>query len=241
MTQSGLLNKGSGITGPGSASAKYDVLTALLVTASQAEGVEARLALRLSLLITARFNWRRGVFAVGQRELARMWGVTERTVKREMSELRRLGWISVDIPAARGRVAQYKIDFPTVLRATAPFWDAVGPDFAARVAGAPEPAEQGDSNVVPLHSGSNTPVVSDVPLWAVVSERLREQDAKLYNAWFAQLEPHDLGGGHVQLVAPSRFVADYIRTHYISRLTAAALAEDRGFVAFEISETLKPR
>lgn len=225
MTQSGLLNKGSGITGPGSASAKYDVLTALLVTASQAEGVEARLVLRLSLLITARFNWRRGVFAVGQRELARMWGVTERTVKREMSELRRLGWISVDIPAARGRVAQYKIDFPTVLRATAPFWDAVGPDFAARIAGALEPEEQGASNVVPLHSGSNTPVEgpveSDVPLWAVVSERLREQDAKLYNAWFAQLEPHDLGGGHVQLVAPSRFVADYIRTHYISRLTAA--------------------
>ncbi len=58
---------------------------------------------------------------------------------------------------------------------------------------------------------------------------------------FARLEPHDLGGGNVQLVAPSRFVADYIRTHYISRLTAAALAEDRGFVAFEISETLKPR
>ncbi|MDO6728373.1 DnaA N-terminal domain-containing protein [Cognatishimia sp. 1_MG-2023] len=234
MTQSGLLNKGSGITGPGSASAKYDVLTALLVTASQAEGVEARLALRLSLLITARFNWRRGVFAVGQRELARMWGVTERTVKREMSELRRLGWISVDIPAARGRVAQYKIDFPTVLRATAPFWDAVGPDFAARVAGAPEPAEQGDSNVVPLHSGSNTPIVSDVPLWAVVSERLREQDAKLYNAWFARLEAVEVEAGVLRLLAPSRFAGEYIKTHYLSRLTAAVFAVSQDITALEI-------
>ncbi len=234
MIQSGLLNKGSGITGPGSASAKYDVLTALLVTASQAEGVEARLALRLSLLITARFNWRRGVFAVGQRELARMWGVTERTVKREMSELRRLGWISVDIPAARGRVAQYKIDFQTVLRATAPFWDAVGPDFAARIAGAPEQEEQDASNVVPLHSGSNTPAVSDVPLWVDVSERLREQDAKLYNAWFARLEAVKVEDGVLLLLAPSRFAGEYIKTHYLTRLKAAVFAVSQDITALEI-------
>ncbi|MDC0739702.1 DnaA N-terminal domain-containing protein [Cognatishimia sp. SS12] len=236
MTQSGLLNETSGITGPGSASVKYDVLTALLVTASQGQGVEARLALRLSLLITARFNWRRGVFAVGQRELARMWGVTDRTVKREMAELRKLGWISVDIPAARGRVAQYKIEFPTVLRATAPFWDAVGPDFAARIGGAPAEAEAAaDNNVVPLHSAPAAPA-NDVPLWTAVAARLKAQDAKLFNAWFAQLEPHDLGAGHLQLIAPSRFVADYIKTHYLTRLTAAALAEDRSIVALEVVE-----
>ncbi len=84
-------------------------------------------------------------------------------------------------------MASYKIDFATVLRATAPLWDAVGPDFAARVAGAPEPADEVPSNVVPLHGGSE-PIISHVPLWSTVAERLKAQDAKLYNAWFARLE-----------------------------------------------------
>lgn len=239
MSQSGNMSRGlldnAKITGPGSASAKYDVLSALLVLASQGEGVEARLALRISLLITARYNWRKGSFAVGQKELARMWGVTERTVKREMAELRGRGWITVDIPAARGRVASYKIDFSTVLRATAPFWDAVGPDFAARIAGAPEPAEEVPSNVVPLHNASQAPN-SQVAIWNAVTERLKAQDAKIYNAWFARLEAVALDEGVLKLLAPTRFVADYIKTHYMTRLTTAALAEDRSVAAIELSE-----
>ncbi|MEO0945774.1 MAG: hypothetical protein AAFY06_13185, partial [Pseudomonadota bacterium] len=105
------------ITGPGSAALKYDVLTGLLVLAAQGEPADARLAMRLSLLITARFNWRSGTFAVGLRELSRMWGVTERTTKREMSAMRGRGWIVIHTPAARGRVAVYRIDLPTVMRA----------------------------------------------------------------------------------------------------------------------------
>jgi len=221
-------------TGPGAASAKYDVLSALLVLATQGEGVDSRLALRLSLLITARYNWRRGSFAVGQKELARMWGVTERTVKREMAELRGRGWITVDIPAARGRVASYKIDFTTVLRATAPFWDAVGPDFTARVAGAPEPAEEAPCNVVPLH-GTSQASKSQVVMWSAVTERLKAQDAKIYNAWFARLEAVAFDEGVLELLAPSRFVADYIKTHYMTRLMTAALGEDRSVVAIELS------
>lgn len=231
MSHSGNMSRGlldaTKITGPGSASAKYDVLTALLVLATQSEGVEARLALRLSLLITARYNWRRGSFAVGQKELARMWGVTERTVKREMAELRGRGWIAVDVPAARGRVASYKIDFPTVLRATAPLWEAVGPDFATRIAGAPEPAEAAVSNVVPLHR-TMPAGESQIPLWDPMAERLKAQDTKLYNAWFAQLEAVDLEEGVLTLQAPSRFVADYIKTHYANYLlTVAKALEDR--------------
>jgi len=220
-------------SGPGAASAKYDVLSALLILATQGEGVEARLALRLSLLITTRYNWRRGSFAVGQRELARMWGVTERTVKREMAELRGRGWITVHVPAARGRVASYRIDFATVLRATAPFWDAVGPDFAARIAGAPEPTDEAGSNVVPLHTETHASV-SQVPLWSAVSERLRAQDAKLFNAWFARLEAVALEGGALVLLAPSRFVAEYIKTHYMTRLRTAVLVEDHSVVVIEV-------
>jgi len=53
---------------------KYRILTALIVTAAQEDGAVGRLVTRLSPVITARFNWRNGVFNVDLRELARMWG-----------------------------------------------------------------------------------------------------------------------------------------------------------------------
>jgi len=231
MGQGGLTDKarnvtGRNVSGPGSAALKYDILTALLVTATCGDAVAARLALRLSLVITARFNWRSGTFAVGQREMARMWGVTERTAKREMAELRSRGWIAVAVPAARGRVAQYRIELPEVLAATMPHWEAVGPDFAARMVAAPEPLPD-VSNVVPLRRDVGLPL-EDGTGWASVAARLQSQDPGVYGAWFAPLVPVDVESGILTLRAPSRFIADYVTTHYLARLLAAASAGGQG-------------
>ena len=214
------------IAGPGSAALKYDVLTALLVLAAQGGAVEARLALRLSLLMTARYNWRSGRFAVGLRELGRMWGVTERTAKRDMSAMRSRNWIAVTTPAARGRVATYRIDLPVVLRDTMPFWEAVGPDFAARMIGAPEP--ETSSNVVPLRSASSPLPEQDGTGWAEAAAALRAQDPAVYDAWFASLTALDIDGGTLTLMAPTRFQADYVRTHHKTRLLAAISSANPG-------------
>ena len=64
-------------------------------------------------------------------------------------------------------------------------------------------------------------------LWASVAARLRAQDAAVYEAWFAQLVYVDVAQGVLTLLAPTKFLADYVATHYQSRLLAAALAEDR--------------
>ncbi|MDB9808783.1 hypothetical protein OAB79_02595 [Yoonia sp.] len=96
--------------GQGAHALKYDILSALLVLAAQGETTNARLALRLSLLITARYDWQRERFNVGLREIARMWGVTERTAKRDMAQMRALQWISVSRAAARGRVTEHRIN-----------------------------------------------------------------------------------------------------------------------------------
>ncbi|EAQ02341.1 hypothetical protein OB2597_19701 [Pseudooceanicola batsensis HTCC2597] len=211
-------------TGPGASSFKYDILTALLVTAARGDAEVARLALRLSLVVTARFNWRLESFAVGQKELARMWGVTDRTAKREMAAMRARGWVSVAVPAARGRVAQHRIVFDAVLRETVPHWDAVGPDFTARMSDVPEPATAVD-NVVPFQrhpagqGGEGTP-------WARAAERLAAQDPAIFNAWFANLVPAECEAGVLTLVAPSRFVADYVRTHFMPRLLVSVIAAD---------------
>ncbi len=225
--RAGLLSSTQKITGPGASALKYDIVTALLVTAARGDKVEARLALRLSLLITARFNWRLGTFAVGQKEMARMWGVTERTAKREMAELRVRGWISTASPAARGRVAQHRIEIPNVLRATMPHWDAVGPDFSARMTDAPHPDGQVATNVVPLRRDAGLLPEEDATGWGVAARRLKVQDPAVYGAWFAPLRQLALESGILTLTAPSRFIADYVTTHYHGRLLAALVASDR--------------
>lgn len=208
------------LTGAGAGALKYDILTALLTTAAQGDPVLGRLALRLSLLITARFNWRTERFAVAQVEMARLWGVTERTAKREIALMRAKGWIAVTRPAARGRVAEHRISFADVMRDTMPLWGAVGPDFTARMSGAPEPDAAPASNVIPLRRDQGA-IPPDGSMWSDVACYLQQQDPEVYAAWFAALEPIEDADGGLTLVAAGRFQADYIRGHFMARLTAA--------------------
>lgn len=214
------------IAGPGSAAIKYDMITALLVTCTCADAVTARLALRLSLLITARYNWRAAHFAVGQNEMAAMWGVTTRTAKREVSAMRARGWIVVKRPAARGRVASYAISFAEVLRDTTPYWSAVGPDFAARMAGAPEPDAHAETNVVPLHAKRQAALENDGTAWPDAARYLQQQDPRVFEAWFAQLRAVEQGDDRLHLAAPGRFQAEYIQTHFATRILAAVTQVD---------------
>ncbi len=212
---------------------KYDILSALLVLAAQGGSLESRLALRLSLLITTRYNWRSGTFCVGQREIARMWGVTERTAKREMSAMRTLGWLTVSRPAARGRVAEHRIDLPQVLIATKSFWDDIGPDFVARMtAPTTAPIDVPQSNVVQLRPAAAP--VRDGSLWSAVAEQLLQDHPATYTAWFAQLVQIDLQDGILVLGARSGFVADYVQQHLVHRLTAAAVAQDPGIKLVQV-------
>lgn len=213
------------ITGPGSSSIKYDILTALLATTSHEQGAQGRLAQRLALVITARFDWKRGTFNVGLRELARMWGVTERTAKREMAAMRGLGWISVERQAARGRVARHRIELAVVLQHTSAHWDAIGPDFAARLRGNPEP--QATSNVVPLRAETVSIPAPDGSDWPEVAQKLTEQNPGLFASWYSQLSFVDEVDGVWNFLAPSRFVAGYIEAHLQPQLLIAIASVDR--------------
>lgn len=215
------------IAGTQSQVIKYDILTALLVMAAQGSSTQARLSLRLSLVITARYNWRLGVFAVGQKELSKMWGVTERTAKRELAQMRSLGWITVTIPSGRGRVTQHRINFDTIIAASAPLWGAVGPDYAARMVGAPEPdSAAAETNVIPLHKANPTVDSGDTTGWSQVAARLHVQDPSIYNAWFSQLSVLESCEVQITLSAPSKFVAQYVSSHFLRRIQAAFAAQD---------------
>lgn len=207
------------------AALKYDILTALLSLGLHDKGVDGRLAQRLALIITARFNWRTETFNVGTREIARMWAVTERTAKRDMALMRTRRWIAVHRPPVRGRVTEHRIDLQVVLDSTRPCWPAVGPDFVARMGQGAD--ETPDTNtVVPFPTGAVAPPVPDGTLWSAASTMIYENDPALHAAWFAPLTEVAKDGRKLILSAPTRFAASYIQTHLMGRVLAAVTTCD---------------
>lgn len=206
-----------------SASQKYDVLTALGAHALAGGKTQMRLGLRFITLITARYNWARNELAVGQREIARLWSVDERTVKREMAKLRALGWLVVKRQGTRGRVTEYRIDLPQVLEATRGEWTHVGPDFDLRMQGAPEP---GTVIPLPIKGSVPPPSLDDACEWSLAQTLLHTEDPGLYGSWLHALERSDRAGGRLTLRAPSRFHGAYVQTHLLTRILAACRTVD---------------
>lgn len=199
---------------------KYDILTALGAFALAQDKGPQRLALRLMVLITARYNWRLDELSMGRKEIARIWAVNERTVKREMAKLRELGWVKVKTPAVRGRVATYAIDFNLISGATQAVWPSVGPDFVERMAGL-YPA-----TVVKVDFGGAGQV--DTPAepggtWGEMRNLLRQADESVFLNWFQRLEFAGFDNRILTLAAHSSFVARYVETHLSAALMAAAI------------------
>ena len=206
------------------AAKKYDLLSAMMAHALAADKHRQRLVLRLMALITSRYNWQRDELSVGQREIARLWCVDERTVKREMARLRVLGWIEIKQQGARGRVSVLGLNLERILLDTRPEWANIGPDFVARVGGT-SAATAERSNVVPLRRADPQPATG---LWGMAQARLAVEDRALFDAWFAGLADAGTDGDCLTLVAPTRFHANYVQTHLIERLRIAVTRTDAG-------------
>lgn len=222
-------------TGPRAAALKYDILTALLSLGLHDKGVEGRLAQRLALVITARLSWKTETFCVGIRELGQLWAVTDRTAKRELALMRARGWVAVERAARRGRVTVHRVNIATVMAATQPYWQSVGPDFAERV-GQGTQTTPADITVVPF-PGAQCPAgpAPDDSLWGQAAHLLQQEDSALYRAWFAQLVAAGQGEGRLMLAAPSAFVGSYIDTHLRARLLAAVTTVDPSVRVIEIT------
>ncbi|NIZ62581.1 hypothetical protein DL239_16540 [Sedimentitalea sp. CY04] len=205
---------------------KYDILTALGTHALALDKGKQRLVLRFMTLMTARYNWTRDELAVGQREIARMWHVDERTVKREMAKLRALRWLVVKRQGYRGRVTEYGINLDRILSDTQDIWGAVGPDFEHRLSGDDTPA----SNVVPIpvSSAAPAPDLSDGNEWSLVKGVMHAEDPAGYASWIQALTRQGRAGRRLTLLAPSRFHATYVMAHLMPRLLAACRDVDPG-------------
>ncbi|WP_432816563.1 hypothetical protein [Sulfitobacter sp. JB4-11] len=119
--------------GPRAGALKYDLLTALTVTGLHGTPTEQTSLMRLCALITARYNWRIEEVSVGHAELARLWAVNDRTVKREMKRLMQMGVLTCIRPGVRGRVGAYRLNYRRIYEMSRPHWIMVGPDFEDRM------------------------------------------------------------------------------------------------------------
>ncbi|QDL94395.1 hypothetical protein FDP22_21215 (plasmid) [Paroceanicella profunda] len=206
--------------GRGAASRKYDLLSALASHALSGPSSQQRLALRLIALITARYNWATDRLSIGRADIARLWHVDERTVKREMSKLRAMGWIVVHLPAVRGRVTVYGLGLEAILVDTRPSWEAVGPDLVERLTGT-DAAEEEAPTVVPFPERGRPPTLAEPPgLWADARARLAEIDPARSRAWYARLSGAGQAGDILLLHAPNGFVAGYVETHLAGQILA---------------------
>lgn len=210
---------------------KYDLLTVMGAFALAQEKGRQVLVLRLMTLVTARYNWARDELAVGQREIARLWMVDERTVKREMAKLRAMGWLRVKRQGARGRVSEYSLDIERILEDGRPRWGDVGPDFEQRLSGADT-----DEKVVPLPIKGKIPApdLADDSDWGLARGILHQEDPALYAAWFAVLERRERAGGRLVLSAPTRFHASYVASHHAARLLNVCRGIDAGISEVQI-------
>ncbi|MTE01501.1 hypothetical protein GIY56_14525 [Paracoccus sp. YIM 132242] len=214
------------------AAKKYDILSAMMAHALAGDPGDQRLVLRLMALITTRYNWQGDELAIGQREIARLWCVDERTVKRDMARLRALGWITVKRQGARGRVSVLGLDLERILLDTRPAWANIGPDYLARMGGdRPEAAAPPDTTVVPFRRPEIAPADG---VWGRARAHLAAEDRALFDAWFAGLADGGTENGCLVLIAPSRFHAAYLRTHLLERLRTAVRRADGGIAQVRI-------
>ncbi|MFZ1469411.1 MAG: DnaA N-terminal domain-containing protein [Paracoccaceae bacterium] len=204
------------------ASRKYDILSAMMAFALAQDKHVQRQVLRLMALITTRYNWQRDELSMGQTEIARLWSVDERTVKREMARLRAQGWLVQKRQGARGRVSLHGLDLSRIMEDTRPVWPLIGEDFIARVA--PPDTIPAGSNVVPLRAAAM--LSSDGSVWSQAQVRLMAADAAAYGAWFHPLAEAGITDGVLTLAAPTRFHASYVMTHLHARLLTVIRAVD---------------
>jgi len=220
-------------TGINAGSLKYDLLTALTVTGLHGSpGLQATM-IRLTALITARYNWAQDELSVGQRDMARMWNVNERTVKREVKRCLDAKILICKRQGVRGRVGSYRLNLPEIYRLSQPHWDSVGPDFVERMQES-DPRQQVTPETPKVVQVNFAPVPMEEPQaeetpprgrWRQVTRRLKELQPQLWTSWFSKLQFLSEDGRVICLKAQNRFSSQYIMTHLDQMLHEAIEAE----------------
>lgn len=208
------------LTGPGAGPEKYDLLTAMATVGLSGSASLQASMLRLIALVTARYNWSADEVSIGQKEMAKLWSVDERTAKRETKRLIDAGFLELKRRGIRGRVAAYRLCISNIYAVTRTTWDHVGPDYQERMSNRdPEGTKAVSSKVVSVDFGGRNRR-DDTP-WERTLNLLEEINPARYASWYAKLKFLGVDEGTVTLQAASAFVHQYIQTHLLTELNKA--------------------
>lgn len=211
------------LVGPNSAVLKYDLLTALLLIGFHGAPLAQVSATRLSLLLTARYNWKTDQVSIGQADLAKLWNVTPRTVKREVKRQIDAGWLIVIRAGVKGRVARYRLGQGAVFSESRAFWAEVGSDYVDRMEGL---AGRAETKLIRVDFTAKDRDASDAPSAPQgdldpLIEALRVSRPDLFETWFSQLKAAAPEGNVLTVHAPNSFIARYVETHFLNAIQAA--------------------
>lgn len=204
-------------TGPKAGSMKYDMLTMLSVAGLHGSPTLQTSMLRLVALVTARYNWRLDEVSVGQRDMARLWAVNERTVKREIKRLTENGILVCKRQGVKGRVGAYRLNHSRIAELSNSTWADVGPDFEYRMNDRYQP----DQTVVPLRVVSQPKKIEGKGPWVDAMAEFAKDHPDVWNSWFSKLEYLGCDAGILHLKAPTAFLKRYVETHLSGQLVDA--------------------
>lgn len=208
------------LVGPNSAVLKYDLLTALLLVGFHGTPLAQVSATRLSLLLTARYNWKTDQVSIGQADLAKLWNVTPRTVKREVKRMIDSGWLICLRAGVKGRVARYRLGQGAVFSASRAFWPEVGSDYVERMenlAGRVEP------KLIRVDFAKKGRADNEIAALDPLILCLKDLRPDLFETWFSQLKAPVPNGEVLTIKAPNTFIARYVETHFVNIIQAAVL------------------
>lgn len=210
------------LTGPGVGVEKYDILTALATEGLASGGIRQISMLRLIALVTARYNWSADEVTIGQREMSQLWSVDERTAKRETKRLIEAKLLEIIRPGVRGRVASYRLCRDEIYQQTSTTWCKVGPDYDARMNTRKNGETLPDTKVVKVNFGNKMVELTSTTTWDKALQGIAVDQPGIYTAWFSTLNASEPDSEDIlHIIAPSRFVADYVTTRFLALLENA--------------------
>lgn len=225
-----------------SASLKYDILSALAVAALSQKDRTRIDYFRLIALITSRYDWLRGEVSIGHSQLAELWSIDVRSVKRQVAYYADAGLMRKSRVGVRGRVTVYEIDLLKLIATTRPTLAKIGPDLEERLdqfygaAVQPESAQDcADTKTLAEINRDRVSETSSDGALLRTANVLGREDARILSAlrcalspsaferWFRDVTIRKASSGAIEFLFPTKFTADYVERTFEKQLTAVVI------------------
>lgn len=224
-----------------SASLKYDVLSALAVAALSQKDRTRIDYFRLIALITSRYDWLRGEVSIGHSQLAELWSIDVRSVKRQVAYYADAGLMKKSRAGVRGRVTVYEIDLLKLIETTRPTFAKIGPDLEERLdqfygaavqsETAQDSAETktlGEINRDRVGATSSDsallrPANVDREDGRILSALRCALSPSVFERWFKDVTIRKASSGAIEFLFPTKFTADYVERTFEKQLTTVVI------------------